>query len=364
MNGGAEFDVLIAGAGPAGATAGLALAGAGYRTCLLEAGAYEEERVGETVAPQVEPILDEMGLGEEFREAGHGSATVARSAWVGEELRVRTVAEDAAGGLWLHLDRRRFDGWLADAAGRAGATVLGRWGLAGLERDGDGWGVDAAGANGEHRRVSARFLIDATGRRRRIATRLRARRIRHDSQVGIAAFVPASPDERAKGYYLLTEAMDAGWWYTALLPDGRLVAIFMTDGDLVEGDLGGWWRRQLGRSIHARARLGEAEDVRSPHVHAANSSRLDPVAGPGWAAIGDAALTIDPLTGMGVWHALDSARRAAYAVSAWLEGSAAELDEYAREEAGFFAEYLAFQASLYRLNQRWPGSAYWDRRRG
>ncbi len=359
-----QYDVFIAGGGPSGSTAAFVLAGAGYRVYLAEEGRYEEDRVGESVAPAVLPILDELGLGDEFRAAKHGHSPFSRAAWDGDTLRETLLSAEAVGGEWWHLDRGRFDRWLVEVAARAGAeTALGVR-CERVDPGSVGWSVELAG-DGGRRRVEARLLLDASGRRARLARRLGAQRLFLDRQVGVVAFPASTEADAARGSFLMVEALEAGWWYSALLPQGRLVAIFMTDTDLVRASgaaLRERWLGWLDASRHTRDRLGPAQDIDLPRVHAAGNSKLDRVAGPGWLAVGDAALALDPVTGMGVWHALDSARRAAYAGSAWLEGSAEELQEYADEEESFFEEYLEVHSGIYQRNRRWPGSAYWGRR--
>ena len=51
-----ELDVLVAGAGPAGSATALRLAQRGLRVAVLERGHFAEVRVGESLAPAVQPL--------------------------------------------------------------------------------------------------------------------------------------------------------------------------------------------------------------------------------------------------------------------------------------------------------------------
>ena len=57
-----NFDVLVAGGGPAGSTVALGLARQGYSVALFEATAYSSPRYGETLPPEINPVLRGLNL--------------------------------------------------------------------------------------------------------------------------------------------------------------------------------------------------------------------------------------------------------------------------------------------------------------
>ena len=62
-----SFDAVVLGAGPAGATAALLLARAGWSVALVEKTAYPRRKVcGEFLSATNLPLLRELGLGERF----------------------------------------------------------------------------------------------------------------------------------------------------------------------------------------------------------------------------------------------------------------------------------------------------------
>ena len=83
----AQFDVLIAGAGPAGAATAISLGdfAPDLRVALVDAQA-NELRVGETLPPQVEPILRHLKVWDAFAADGHRPSFRTVSAWGGPEL--------------------------------------------------------------------------------------------------------------------------------------------------------------------------------------------------------------------------------------------------------------------------------------
>ena len=62
-----RFDAAIVGGGPAGATVALCLARRGWKVCLFETTAFDTERYGETLPPEINPLLRELGVFDEFR---------------------------------------------------------------------------------------------------------------------------------------------------------------------------------------------------------------------------------------------------------------------------------------------------------
>ena len=93
----------------------------------------------------------------------------------------------------------------------------------------------------------------------------------------------------------------------------------MTDPDLLppgsrDAEI---WFSLLDGAFHTGRRLadGAYRPASLPRVVAASGGRLEPMAGPGWAAVGDAAMCYDPLASHGLTVALASGRDVAEAVS-------------------------------------------------
>ena len=163
----------------------------------------------------------------------------------------------------------------------------------------------------------------------------------------------------------LVEACADGWWYSALLPGGRLMAVYMTDADLLRRQRGSWhafWQARLQQTMHTQARLRAFDLQAAPRVVAANSSRLDRVSGRGWLAVGDAAMAFDPLSSQGLMQALASGIRAGEALNRHLAGEAAAIGEYDSRANEVFREYSRLRAVYYGREQRWPQSVFWRRR--
>src|SRR6266849_9574720 len=124
-----------------------------------------------------------------------------------------------------------------------------------------------------------------------------------------------------------------------------------------------YWLLQLRKTIHTKSRIHLRGQLPHPIVMAANSSRLNRTIGKNWLAVGDAAITFDPLSAQGVHKALDSGLRAAHSLEGHLSGDDFALQGYARDVDHRFCSY--WQARPWCNSRRpWtPCTARWAGRR-
>jgi flavin-dependent dehydrogenase len=247
---------------------------------------------------------------------------------------------------------------LARAAQQAGATVLRAARVVSVDHvSRENWRVETSGAEGR-RTLRGRVLVDATGRRAFVGRRLGAQAQVADRLMGAVAMLPLQDTEQST----LIEAAENGWWYSAPLPDSRMVVAYMTDADLWTGQ-GGWLERLREAPLTSR-RCGDLEILPRLRMVSAASVLRQPPAGVDWLAAGDAAMAFDPLSGQGVYQALDSGIHAAGAVRGCLEGNQSGMAEYELRAKDGFEKYLRLRAHFYGGVERWPGSEFWQRRAG
>lgn len=355
----AEFDVLIAGAGPAGCATAVSLAdfAPDLRVGLVDARAGGQRLIGETVPPQIEPLLAHLGLWEPFRRAGHCPSYRTLSSWGDPRLGVNEFLLHPHQTGW-RLDRAAFDRMLIDAASTRVATFFAANATA-LARDAEGWGVTLSDGTA-HR---ARFVVDATGNAATLARQCSLPSLSIDRLVGCCLLV-GSRSDGTEG--LMIETFPDGWWYTAALPNGERVVACMTDADRVRP-------LQLSRTDHFVALLSQTSHVRPvadingvsgrPTITAASSRFFDVDPNLPLLCVGDAGSRFDPVSGQGIVKALRGGIFASYAIADWL---------HRRDERGLaryrlmlkreFAAYRETLRGFYAQEQRWPDAPFWRRR--
>lgn len=355
----AGFDVLIAGAGPAGCAAAISLGDFApkLRVGLIDASAPDTTRIGETVPPPIKPILDHLGLWESFAADRHSASYRTLSAWGGPELLSNEFLFHTQQTGW-RLDRARFDAMmLRGATLRVAAHMAGK--AAKLSFADDVWNVELD----DGAIHTARAVIDATGRAAVLARLHGLRPQRLDRLVSCFAFC----ENRGGTEELTIEAVRDGWWYTAALPDGRRVIAFMSDADIVRGlELGqrDRWLHALGETTHIGAVAAGAEPLRAPQFHGAGSQTVLTDSTHTLTCVGDAASSFDPVSGQGIVKALRSGVFASYAIADYLaRGDPDGLRRYGTFVKSEFAAYRDTLRDYYAQERRWADSLFWQRRR-
>src|SRR5437868_763760 len=116
---------MIIGGGPAGATAAILLAEAGWSVALVERKVFPRRKVcGEYLSATNWPLLSRLGIGEAFAEMA-GPPVRDTAIFVGKKQYVAALPRPAAGMSWGRaLPREHLDTLLVERARKLGATVL------------------------------------------------------------------------------------------------------------------------------------------------------------------------------------------------------------------------------------------------
>ena len=164
-----SFDVVIAGGGPAGASAATILAQAGHRVLVIEKERFPRFHVGESMLPAGWPLWDRLGVTQEIENAGFVVKQGANFGMFNQAEQVTLLTaeypEYFQRPYTYHVERAKFDEILLNNAAREGVEVRQEWTVADvLMEDGRAVGV-MAGPNGEApREIRAPMFVDATGR--------------------------------------------------------------------------------------------------------------------------------------------------------------------------------------------------------
>lgn len=296
-----EWDAIVIGAGPAGATAARRLAAGGARTLLLERERLPRYKAcGGGVPMRTEALLG-LPLGGVVGGVAEGVVdTIEVSRFGAAWFRKRSARPLAS-----MVMRDRFDGWLADAARAAGAELRDGCAAQGVVARPDG--VEVETARGRER---GRWLLAADGATGVVARQCGfalggARSAAYELEVA----APAAALERWRG----AANVDVGyrpWGYGWVFPKEGTLSV----GLVAAPSRGRGIRRQARRYLD-RLGLAEAELERvAGHPIRYRRSRSEPVARDAALLLGDAAGLADEFTAEGIAYAVHSANLGAEAI--------------------------------------------------
>ncbi|MEV7524220.1 NAD(P)/FAD-dependent oxidoreductase [Streptomyces sp. NPDC091371] len=315
---GYEYDVVISGASLAGSAAAILLARRGVRVALLERRSDPEAYkvlCTHSLTANAYPVLDELGLVPAIEEAGavrNEARWYTRWGWI----EPRAAPKGPELPYAYNIRRSTLDPLIRSRAAQTpGVDLLLGHQVTGLVREaGRTTGVRASTPQGE-REIRARLVVGADGK---------------DSAVAKFAGVPARQYENGRFGYLahfrnlpLSGGIGQAWFlepdmaYAFPNDDGVTVMAVLPGKDRLPA-----FRNDLEGSFLAFIRaLPEAPPIDAAERVTKIIGTIDyplhsrkPTA-PGMALIGDAALTSDPLWGVGCGWALESAQWLSEAVA-------------------------------------------------
>jgi flavin-dependent dehydrogenase len=213
--------------------------------------------------------------------------------------------------------------------------------------------------------LKARYLVDATGRWAWLANRHGVKRVHQDRLVAFAARVPI--ESKTNQGVTLVEAVEHGWWYSIDLPSlGQREAVFYTDSDLPVAKLAATregWMQLIESTTETSAGIVRGPLEHRPRVIGSRSGVLEQAAGDGWLAVGDAALTEDPLASNGLVTALKSGLEGAAVVADQLTSKSDTVGRgYSRRVSMNHEASTTLRIAYYRMERRWRSSPFWARR--
>lgn len=306
--------VAVAGGGPAGMFLGLMLARAGVEVTVLEKYPdFLRDFRGDTVHPPTLRLLDDLGLGEDFRRIPAGRMT-------GMRMRIGT-RDVTMGNLATAPGRYRYFAmvpqWdllalLAEAAAREPTFTLRMSAeVTGLSRDGSGRvdGLTYRDADGEHR-LPADLVVGADGRRSVVRRAAGLELVESDLPMDVWwVRVPMAPGDDADE--VVARFVDGHVVVSMARHDYHQVAYLLAKGTDAERrrteDIADFRRLladQFGWTAEQVAAIGSWEDVK---LLEASAGMLTRWWAPGVLCIGDAAHPMSPVMGVGINLAVQDA---------------------------------------------------------
>lgn len=358
-----KTDLAVIGGGPAGTAAALTLLRyTNDQVLVLEGSNYGRPRPGETVSAAIIPFLEYLGVWSKIDSKYKLEAYANEASWGCDSITTRESLFVGRGNSW-HLDRRAFDAALASQVSEMGGTLLTQSWLWDVQRGQDEWNLKIGGNQGTFW-VSARQVIDATGRHCTFAQRIGAKRKLYDRLVGVVGYFQYQQNAGIS-HTLLLESRPTGWWYSAPIPGRRIVTAFMTDSDLLHEhklQSENSFLEHLAASKYTKVRIASAELISGIHTFSVGTQIIEPCIGTGWVAVGDAACAFDPLSSLGIGHALASGIQGARIAHERLKGTDEISSAFSVDVERHFNTFLLQQRQIYAVEQRWADMPFWTRR--
>jgi 1H-pyrrole-2-carbonyl-[peptidyl-carrier protein] chlorinase len=332
---GRDFDVIIVGGGPAGATLASLLAPEGYRTVVLERDIHPRDHVGESLTPSTNLVFDEIGFLPKMEDAGFvhkpGACWTGPRAPAGQFVSLRLAEFPMPGArqpYTYNVERDAFDTLLIRHAHERGAKVLQGVSVQRVLFEGDrAVGVQAKVADGWERELRAPVIVDATGRRCLIAGQLGLKKKDPEfNQYAIYSWfrdVEPNPPGYEGFLFLHFLGLERAWGWQIPLRDGVWsVGVVTEKSDFTKS---GKSHEDFFDSLVRRSRSFEhvmrgARRIRPWWIEGDYSYKIERLTGPGWLLLGDALRFVDPIFSTGVDVAAYSARFAHRAIVEALDG--------------------------------------------
>ena len=319
-----DYDVIIAGGGPAGSSAAICLASHGVRVLLVEQKQFPRPKLcGEFISPECTVHFEKLRVAEAMLAAApsHLTSTVFYSP-TGRNVRVPS-SWFRTNGVALGLSRAEMDERLLRRAAEAGAVVVENAHVADvIFADRNVCGIVTRQGTEEFTYRGA-VIIDATGRSRALTRRLADKADgAHRERRAMVAFKAHFENTRLepgtceiyfyhRGYGGLS-SIETGLSNLCFIASARDVRARGANADRVMRQVVCQNRRAAFALEHAR--------LRSPWLAVSLEGFGRGAIAPanGLLAIGDAASFIDPFTGSGMLMALESGELAAETISDYL----------------------------------------------
>jgi menaquinone-9 beta-reductase len=307
-----KYDVIIAGAGPAGSSAAIHLANNGLNVLLVEQKKFPRPKLcGEFISPECQDHFEKLGVArsiicadpalvtETVFYSRRGHQVTVPSSWFGKRVA-------------LGLSRAVMDDLLLRRAAEVGVEVIESANVVG-----PGFNTDSVHGlkiriGSEEREFRSPLTIDATGR-----ARILARKINHSSQQKpkLIAFKAHLRDTRVAPGACEIYFYTGGYGGLSSIESGESNLCFIISSEQVKrghSDPERVMRETVMNNPRAAYTLGPAI-ASSDWLSASWESfgRQSPAPAKGLLAIGDAAAFIDPFTGSGMLMALESGELAA-----------------------------------------------------
>jgi len=321
-----QYDVVVIGAGPAGAVSAALLNSAGFDVVVFERARFPRFVIGESLLPICNDVLQEAGLFERVESQGYQVKTGAVFLR-GEEVCEYDFSEQfTKGASWTwQVPRAEFDNVLVKGIQDQGVSVFFEHGVTDV-KFGKTQTVSVESVDGNQADVECRFVVDASGYGR-VLPRLLGLDKPSAQANRKSLFAHVTGDQRTPGpnagrIWIIVHELGA-WLWVIPFADGRTSFGSVAPPEFYEqfpSDREECLKAIIASDPHASSRLSDIELQFEPVSIEGYSVGVKQLFGDGYCLVGNATEFLDPVFSSGVSLALQSASRASNAVIRELNG--------------------------------------------
>ena len=316
-----------------------------------------QHRVGESLPPTIKPLLQKMDLWDDFSAQNYPTSEARFTCWDNEQLQP-TFAHHTPYGFGWCIDRLAFENSLWQKAKQIPFTTINAI-FKHSEKTAEGWHLRLS----DGQTIETDFVLDCTGRAASFA-KTQSERQKGSQMVAACDFLPPLNQQVHRSAGGMIEAVEQGWWYSSLLPNGELAIAYFTDREHIAKSVchdKNQWQQNLNNSQYTKLRVetGEFADFNQPRIHDASMSSMTEPTGDGWLACGDAAMALDPLSAHGMTTALWSGYKGANACIDSLNGDSQPLQQYNDSCKQNWQTYCEQRQAMYQRQAKYADSAFW-----
>ncbi|MFE0809337.1 NAD(P)/FAD-dependent oxidoreductase [Streptomyces sp. NPDC058794] len=353
-----EFDVIVIGGGPAGATTAGLLSKKGHRVLVLDRERFPRYHVGESLIPAFMRPMQELGITERMDARGFERKYGGTLVWGNEQIPWNfSFIKGGPYAYAYHTRRADMDALILDRARELGAHVIEDATVKEPILEGDrvtGVRYSLRGSEGT-REARARLVVDASGQARVLSRRL-TEITWHEELQNVAVWTYFDNCDRLPGdewTNILIEGLKDGWFWAIPIDKGTFSVGYVTrSADVGDSDrsLEELFITQRDNTTKLKELLANARQSAGYRTARDWSYTSKSFYGNGWVLVGDSAAFVDPLFSTGVALATLAGSTLTRIVDQILKHPHIEekaLDRYATAYRSFFDEIREFVERFY-----------------
>ncbi len=357
-----QFDIVIAGSGPAGCAVAISLRHFNFSVVVIDEVNPKQLKVGESIPSAVQRLLYKLGISgidQLLPTSAYHSCYANESAWGMEHWITKDGISNPEGNNW-QVSRNEFDEALRDVAVKEGVVFKSDKVTKVSEYENDTHlFLYHIGLKKSSEILKGKWFIDASGRSANLLKQLGAERLFFEKQ--FAAIVWLKMKEKDKLQTTRIKTVKHGWWYTSKLPNNLRVVVF--HGMIKEVS---YYKKNKEKFNKALDQSGLLPFKITPKdyyseivVKDASISKLKRVNLNRCLAVGDAALAFDPISSQGIFFALYSGIKVAEVITKNEKTLSNDFTVYQKAIDKVFEANQQARKYYYSLEKRFKNQDYW-----